>query len=493
MMMKRLIPVVFVVFAARAAYALPDWADASRRAERYPPGSYFTGYGFAYLEQGDAKDSCLRQAESLARRNLTDSVKVGIRAEFSSVLSEKNGQLSQSVAATVESSSNLDIEGLSLDSFADEKNKTCQAFASVRCEALAKTYTLKAEALKKELEAKSVDGAAAEAAGDKTRAFVAYLDAYTLFAKLEEVQAVARVSGGGNVELPSMDKVRAAVRALSARPIDSADDMAAFLAFFLGGRKEVSKVMVAPFTFKDTRMSSQLGRYFKQAFEAKAKQLAGWDCLDKGGDYILYGTYWPQGGKVKFIASLRRVADGSLVAVAEASMPEKLLSASGLSLEPQNFARAMADRKVFQSDELAGGGLSVEAWTNKGADGVVYTKGEKMTVTVRVNMPSYVRLLYHLADGKRVLLLDNYLLDASKVNVPYTLPYEFECDAPYGAEVLQALASTDKFEPLKTASEGGYDYLAEDLKGAVMKSRGMKKKAASYKAEVRVTLTTMVK
>jgi len=492
-MIKLLAPAICLLLSSGRAFALPDWADDASRAVKYPRSAYFGGYGLAYLEHGDSKDACLRQAENLARRKLAESIQVGIRSELASTVAEKDGQLSHYVASTVNFSSRVDAEGMFSESFADEKTRTCHAFVFIKRKDVARTYEARVRSLSKELEARIADGASAERTGNRTGALAAYRDAFALFARLEEARAVALSAGGQPGELPSMEKVRSSMRDFSSIPVSSVDDMAGFLLFCLGGRETAAKLMVSPFTFKDSRMSSPLGRYFKQALEGKAKLLSGWDCVDKNADYVLTGTYWPHGNSVKFLAALRRVADGSLVSAAEASMPGKAVLSSGLGMEPQNFARAMADMKVFETDELAGGGLSIEAWTDKGPDGAVYTRGEKMTVTIRVNLPSYIRLVYHLANGKRALLLDNYSIGSDKVNVPYTLPYEFECDAPYGPEVLQAMASTEKFEPLRTTAGDGYDYLAEDLHDAVMKSRGMKKKSSSYKAETRVTITTMAR
>jgi len=165
-----------------------------------------------------------------------------------------------------------------------------------------------------------------------------------------------------------------------------------------------------------------------------------------------------------------------------------------LSLKPQNFAEALSDQKVFGKDEIVGGGLSLEVWTNKGAENLVFTKGERMKIFLRVNLPCHVRFLYHLADGRRTVLLDDYYLDESKVNLVYEIPKEFECDAPYGAEVLQGFARTDKFDPVQTVNVDGYNFLAEDLEKFVTQQRGMKRvKRGVLQAETRIVVTTMEK
>jgi hypothetical protein len=161
-------------------------------------------------------------------------------------------------------------------------------------------------------------------------------------------------------------------------------------------------------------------------------------------------------------------------------------------VKPANYKAALADQKVFSRDEIAGGGLTLEAWTNKQTQGNLFTGGEAMKVLVRVNMPCYLRFIYHMADGKRVLLLDEYFMDASKVNVAYEIPQEFECAAPFGGEVLQLLARTGKFESIRTQQVDGYDYLQDELKNVVAGLRGMKAaKSKILQAEQRIVVTTM--
>ncbi len=89
-------------------------------------------------------------------------------------------------------------------------------------------------------------------------------------------------------------------------------------------------------------------------------------------------------------------------------------------------------------------------------------------------MPGYVHFIYHLADGKRVWLLDNYYLYQSKVTLAYEIPQEIECSASFGSEVLHIFVRTDKFEQTQTQQMDGYDYLKEDLKTFIVSTRYMK-------------------
>ena len=191
------------------------------------------------------------------------------------------------------------------------------------------------------------------------------------------------------------------------------------------------------------------------------------------------------------------MSDGAITASVETTVENSVIQTANLSLKSQNFKEAFADQKVFRTDEVIGGGLMLEAWTDKGDENTLYAEGDTMKVFVRVNIPCNIRFIYHLADGARVLLLDNHYIDQSKVNKVYEIPEEFVCAPPFGAEVLQVFASTAEFEKAETKNVDGYDVLVEDLDKFLVKTRGMKKIKDDQKkilqAEQRIVITTMAK
>ncbi|HAT10757.1 MAG TPA: hypothetical protein DCS97_09235, partial [Planctomycetes bacterium] len=169
------------------------------------------------------------------------------------------------------------------------------------------------------------------------------------------------------------------------------------------------------------------------------------------------------------------------------------VEATGLATAPQNAAAALADQQQFRTEEVIGGGMKLEVWTSKGDDAPVFVKGEQVLIFARTDRPSYLRIIYHLADGRRALLCDNLFIDESKVNQVYQLPDEFVVDAPFGAETLQASAATKPFPKLPTRMEDGYPILQDGLAIANAKTRGLKKAEPTEvrQAEARVVVTTV--
>jgi hypothetical protein len=511
-----------------AAFASPpDWVRSEGKTADYPEARFFTGFGEAMLGPDKDEAGCKELAGDGAKRHLIQGVQVTVKAEGRSKSEETNGNLAEYVSAVTESVSTLDIKGLSQESYFDAKKGICYALAAVEKAALSELYSAKADALGGEVLRFVAAGKSDEEKGNRTKALDAYLTARRLLGEREEARSVSALAGGRAAEafadfdregagaIPSSAEIGKAVDRLAARPIAAVDDAAWTLAYELKAQADLpsGKVLSQPFAFGETRMGSPFSRYFNQLLEGKLVDTAKWTVVEQkndvtpksgdlardfasasGADYVLTGSYWPQDGGVKLIARLRRVSDGRVAASVEVAIPAAAMAAAKLDTRPENYRDALRDQKLFGSGELQGGGLSLEAWTNKGADGLIFTRGEKMRVFVRMNLPGYVRLIYHLADGKRALLLDNYYLDATKVNAAYELPQEFECDEPFGAETLQAFASTEKFDPLEIRSVDGYDMLASDLGEALVKTRGMKlAKPGTQKAETRLVLTTLEK
>jgi hypothetical protein len=109
-------------------------------------------------------------------------------------------------------------------------------------------------------------------------------------------------------------------------------------------------------------------------------------------------------------------------------------------------------------------------------------------------MPAYVRVIYYMADGSKVLLLDNYYIDQTKVNKVIEIPDEFECAEPFGFETMQILAQTKAFKPLLTEKKYGYDFVVQETKAIVANTRGFKKVENKDKsAEMRLNFTTVKK
>ena len=526
MTMKHII-FVLVTVSSLAFAQKPDWVRNYGKTPIYPDQLYLLGFGISKVSRENDRAQSLQKAVESAKGNLIQSIRVKLQSSVGSVTEERNQKVSSYFSSATQSTSSLEVQGLDVKSYYDDNEETTYALAYVSRERLATIYLEKEKQLRNGIAQKMQSGKAAEDRGMKTLALDEYLSCYLLFRQLEEARAILfssksaaakafeELEGVVTTDEIDMGIVRRAGDKLLQRPLENVEDAAWQLAYCIKEQADIkdATVLVTPMTYGDTRMGSPFSRFFKIVLENKLNEVAKWTPVQQvaisqssardmtrqaaeasGAKYVVRGTYWEQGSMVKFIISLLRASDSRLIGGAEIVVRDSIVQKASLDLKPQNFQAALGDQRQFNADEILGGGLNLEVWTNKGTDDLVFTKGERLQAYVRVNLPSYIRFIYHLADGKRALLLDNYYVDQSKVNMVYQIPEEFECDEPYGAEFLQAFARTEPFEPIATVAVDGYNILKDDLKGFLTMQRGMKKvKQGTLQTETRLVVTTMEK
>lgn len=500
--MRSLTAFLFILFIFSGA---PEWVKNQGKSSQFPDVFYLTGYGIGTVANGVTKEQAEEKSLENARKNLIEKIRVTIQSVTSSRIEEIGDKYSSLFSSAVQSTSDLEIEGLNTEKYFDDG--IAYAFVYVKRDQLQDEYQQKVKDLNDKISGNVKIAKAYEQENKLTQALEEYVGCYPLLRQLEEAQSILASLKVGSVltELESegaqnetaIAEVRESIAKLVRRPLNSVDDVAWYLAYILKEQVDQKQptsfsVSILPLVYEDTRIGSSFSRYFNQVLEQKCSEVAKWDIRQERAANVLTGSYWEQNDKTKFIVSVRAISGGAIIGSAEATVDTKVLESTGRSLKPENFSAALADQKVFASDELTGGGLSLEAWTNKENEGNLFVEKERMKVFVRVNMPCYIRFIYHMADGKRVLLMDEYYIDQSKVNLVYPIPTEFECASPFGSETLQIFARTDHFEHVQTESINGYDYLKEDLQKFVGTTRGMKiAKPKTLQAEKRIQVTTM--
>jgi hypothetical protein len=504
---------------------VPDWVKNQGKSLKYNELRYLTGFGMAKVEKGGNRADATQLASDNARKNLIEKIRVTVSSNVVSRNEETEKKYSTYFSTAVQSTASMELQGLETQIYYDDDERLLYALALVGRENIAAIYGKRADEVRSQIQEHMGSGKKFDDQNQRAKALNEYLACYPLFRQLEEAETIlvaAQTSEGkamkeldGSVQNDqvSVGRVRQAVDKLVQRPINSVDDLAWYLVYVLNGQADMKgkNIMVAPFTYQDTKLGSPFSRFFKPSLESKAVEEAKWGIVQQtstfqpktrdvareyaqasGADFVLSGTYWEVPEGIKFQAAVRSVADSKLIASAEQIVPARVVQNSNQALKPQNFKEAFSDQKDFKAGEVVGGGLSLEVWTNKGMENLVFTKGERMTVFVRVNMPCYIRFIYHLASGERTLLLNSQYVDESKVNKVYQISTDFECDAPFGGEVLQVFARTEEFEPIETVEKDGYKYLREDLKKFLVATRGFKAvKPASMQTEQRITISTM--
>lgn len=512
-------PAILCLLAlALAAAERPAWLGDAGRVAAFPEPRWLSAVAEERTSPERDREKCLQIVATSAQNELARSVRVRVEAVTESKTVEVTGSTGSRFDSSF-SDQSMTIVGVWLDlrkleTWFDEDSGTAHAVCAVERSVLADSLRARAEAALSELTASADEAQAHETAGRPNEAAPAWSrvlagargigDDLILARGLAPVPADAAL---GERLAAQHSRAAAAQGRLAGRAIASADDLAFVLASQLarGAGEEKPVAMVPSFTVRDSRLSSQFGRYAAQLLGNQLAKTGGWKVMRanvagpardaataSGAEVVVLGATWDQPDGLRVVLAAHALKDGRMLAAAEATLPKAGVEATGLATAPQNAAAALADQQAFRTDEVIGGGMQLEVWTSKGDDAPVFTKGERVQIFARVDRPAHLRLVYHLADGRRALLLDDLYIDESKVNQVYQLPDEFEVDAPFGAETLQAVAATAPLPKMATRMEDGYPILTDGLVAANAKTRGLKKANAEVRqAEARVVVTTV--
>ncbi len=536
--MQNLLVCFLILFATTGHAAKPDWVKNYGRSEELPVHSYLVGFGSAWGSGAEPRQIAADGARADISRNIVTKVKSVIRTSESEI----KGTLSQQYSGITESETALKLLGLETEAYVDSgRNPTTYVLAYVNRAELKRIYAARASTLREEIRRILTDAEGAENASKIDIAVEKYLSTYPLYDALKEAEIILLVtkhySSPSDVAfdelervtkklsrapdippIPSHTEIINRVEQLVSESITSVDGIARAVVFQLSKQVKQSegKVLLTPFTYQDTRMSSRFSRQLLAALEAQIGQIVKWQTINQtrrlhsnfrprsvqhmrdfakeaGATSLLSGTYWENGDQITLRGTLRDVETGEIKAGAIVKFDRDM---KALDFKPQNYKQMLIEQNAFAEGELVSG-LQVEMWTNKGSEHLLYTEGETMKVFVRVNREVHLRLLYILADGRRTLLYDNYYVDQSKVNRVVEIPEEFECAPPFGAELLVVAARTEAFPPIQTYESDGYHFLsAKDAGQAARDFRGMKKKQERpdlQQNEAQLVLTTMKK
>ena len=426
----------------------------------------------------------------------------------------------------------LQLGGLSEQNLSVNAARTDQytyALVYIRRDDLKRLYAEQAQKLHQEINHTLANAQNAENARDIKRAVNIYIQTYPLYEALKEAEIIqigAEYAPNYNDALTQLEKastdtiggeslimshrqVIKRVKQIDPPAIVIINDITnAIKSQFNAQNPNLSgaKVQLEPLTYRHEGMvchfsidfsnaiQEQLNWHFVQRKRGfKRKNISNSKMIPEER-YRFSGSCWENGDEITIRKTLRDLHTGKFIASSVVTFMNSRLR-EPLVCKPPNYPQFHKIRRVFTPRYISTknqgaikptkliepqlspvGGLEVEVWTDKGQDPVYYTEGETMKVFVHVNQPSYIRLLYILAgDRKYTLLQNNYYIDSSRINSDVEIG-EFVCAPPFGAEMLVVAARTEKFPPIQTYEEDGYDFLVDqDPESAAQAFRGMKR------------------
>ena len=305
---------------------------------------YLVGFGSAWGSGAEPRQSAADSARADVSRHIITKVKSVIRT--SDELGIK-GTLSQQYSGVTQSETALKLLGLETEQYVDSgRNPTTYVLAYVSRPELKRIYTARALALREEIQRILADAEEAENASKIDIAVEKYLSTYPLYEALKEAEIVLlvgkhysspsdaafdelervrkKLSRAPDIPLiPSHTEVINRVEQLVSESITSVDGVARAVVFQLSKQVEQpeGKVLLAPFTYQDTRMGSRFSRQLLAALEVQIGQIVKWKTVDQtrrshnnfrprstqhmrdfakdaGATLLLSGTYWENDDKI---------------------------------------------------------------------------------------------------------------------------------------------------------------------------------------------------
>jgi len=485
----------------------PAWVDYEQRQQLYPLEEYFIGFASDKQDKQGSENELLGNIKMSAKEELVNTVQITVESISSQYMSEVNDQFSKSFKTASTSFSKMDLSGLQTQTYFDKRKKTGYALAWVKKEDLIDYYLEQLEQHKLSIAAKISAAEHYISNDNKKDALKAYYECMPLFREAESAYAIVILLRASKDQITQINeyevRVKQGIESLHLSEQLNLSELCSILSYSLqiqtGDFNE--SIRLGSFTFEDTRMSSPFSRRFINAFQKELIEEGNYNINmsepkpgDFESDYLLKGTYWQDGQDIKVIAILRNVKTGKAIASSEGHLPLEWLNQRDISYKPENFGQAAESLQLFKSNEITNGGMQLDLYTNKGFDNPIFEEDEQMQLYIRVNHECYIRIVDHMADGSKVLLVDNLFIGSDKVNMTVPILDLFQCAAPFGVEFLQANAQTKPFPALHTTQQYGYAFIQDDLSKLLSNTRGfIKVSNEDLKAEKRVVVTTMKK
>lgn len=485
----------------------PSWIIYSERLKNYSEEQYFSSFISENLRPGDDEKTAAERIVSEAKTLLAESILVTIESNTSMKLSNVNSESNEMFTNNSSAYTKLDLTDLKEEKYYDTRKKIVYAFVYIKKTSIEKLYKNKINSLVIELKNRKVFAETLIAENQLEEAYKAYIECFPLLREIENARYVLFFAGNpdpGALQLNESqqlaNEIRMAVSRIKNLQYTSPDDLCYFFAEVVKMQlpAKSGNILVSNFTYQDTKMASQLSRRLTRILEQKLANSGKLLVVHDGNkekvnaDYIIQGTYWDETDKLKVIAVVNELTSGGIIASAEGTLDKKWINTNNVAYKPENFSQAIENMQVMKQGEIVNGGLSIDLWTNRGQDNLLYAAGDTMELYLKSNKECYVRLIYYLASGEKVLLLDNYYIGSDLLNRIIKLPYQFVCDEPYGAEILQMNAQSSKFSPLKTRKDNGYEFIESSINEILNNLRGFKRvDDNSLNAEKRVIITTL--
>lgn len=357
--MKKIISLLLValVFSGLTFAQKPQWTDPNYRQNRYSQSLYLTGFASSVNSTGEDPAKMLDKLADYAKTKLIQSIQVTIKSIATMETENIDTKTHEHFKLTSVSFSKADIAGLKYERYYDKKNKEAYAFAYAKKSEVIAYYKNTISNNKDAIAQKIKEGRQFVSMDDKQNALKTYYECMPLFREIEEAQTLLIALGQTAASYLYIDQVdeykmevKKAISELQSNKQLNMSDVCYFMAYgmFLQTDETDQRVILNPFTYRDTEMKSDFSDRFDKTFERKlidvakykVKHVKNKDLITPNNypnSFVLEGTYWEEGTHLKIIAIMRNLESGKAVASAEGQLPISWLKSNDIKYIPQGF------------------------------------------------------------------------------------------------------------------------------------------------------------
>ena len=223
---------------------------------------------------------------------------------------------------------------------------------------------------------------------------------------------------------------------------------------------------------------------------AERKKLNNWFQYDtKPHRYKLYGRYYITKEELIIVSAIEDTEGRNIIATAETRVNKNNLSKNFI---PYGYTQSIERKEMFYLDPLDESPIRISIKSNKGNKNSIFEIGEIIKFYIQADNSAYLRIILHNTDDTKILLLDNYFLNAEEIGKFKEIPYEFELQKPPGMITLQVNARQIPFPPLETKRHNNYNYITLELNDILAINRGTEENRIKYIKQGEETLTISV-
>ncbi|MCX6258351.1 MAG: hypothetical protein NTW49_10720 [Bacteroidia bacterium] len=468
---------------------IPDWVDYSKRNSGYPAGDYLCSFLSEKVSSPDQKESVVSR---LAKESV-DQLEENIHQS----LILPSGTTGSETKRSASTFSRLDPSVFQTLNYFDDTRQMVYVFSFSKKNDLAANCKTQYKQKLAELKKLVNDASRSRRDGNQILTLKIYSRSFLLFRQLEEIQAVifAIVNPPESAELSLLRKeVDKGLADLKKSTFSNLDDLCQYLAvsFNVQVTNLSDPVILKPPTYQELSVTSPFSLRFQSVFGPAIASNTGYKIISQDipeACNTISGNYWEENEQLRVVMNLRG-KNNIILASSEARLPLDYLKQNNISVKPENFEAGLQNLKEINLAQEKQGDLQVAVTTNKGNINPYYRKDEIMQIFIKTNKICYLRVVYYLADGKKILLLDNYQVTQDNVNKVFSLPEKFICNEPFGVETLQLFAQSFPFESLATKLEAGRQYILDNTPAICYTStRGFS--IITEFAEKKIVMTTM--